>query len=64
MSSATLTPVRTQLSPSLTFLLAGGTGLAVAALYYSQPTLAVIGADLGASGRAVGWIPKIGRAHV
>jgi predicted MFS family arabinose efflux permease len=49
----------TTLSPSLTFLLGGGTGLSVAALYYSQPTLAVIGADLGAGGRAVGWIPTL-----
>ena len=47
------------LSPSLVLLLATGAGLAVAALYYSQPMLGVLGADIGASTRAVGFIPTL-----
>lgn len=35
-------------------LLATGAGLAVASLYYSRPMLGVLGADVGASNRAVG----------
>ena len=48
-----------RLSPSLTFLLAGGTGLSVASLYYSQPMLGVLGTELHAGGRAIGWIPTL-----
>lgn len=47
------------LSGPLTFLLAAGTGLSVAALYYSQPTLGVLAGDLNADPRAVGWIPTL-----
>jgi predicted MFS family arabinose efflux permease len=47
------------LSPALTLLLAGGTGLAVASLYYSQPMLGVLGAELHADSRAIGWIPTL-----
>jgi predicted MFS family arabinose efflux permease len=50
---------RPHLSSSLTFLLAGGTGLTVAALYYSQPTLGVLAGDLHASPREIGWIPTL-----
>jgi len=49
----------TRLSPSLVLLLAGGTGLAVATLYYNQPILGILGADIGAGARAVGWIPAL-----
>lgn len=56
---AAATPVHTGLPASLTFLLAGGTGLSVAALYYSQPTLGVLAGDLHADGRAIGWIPTL-----
>jgi predicted MFS family arabinose efflux permease len=52
-------PRQPQLSGALTFLLAGGTGLSVAALYYSQPTLGILAGDLGADPRAVGWIPTL-----
>ena len=38
-------------------LLAAGAGLAVASLYYAQPMLGVLGADIGASDRAVGMLP-------
>jgi len=61
MNSATTTvkPAQPHLSTSLTFLLAGGTGLTVAALYYSQPTLGVLAGDLHASPRQIGWIPTL-----
>lgn len=52
-------PAHGTLSTSLTFLLAAGTGLTVAALYYSQPTLGVLAGDLHASSRDVGWIPTL-----
>ena len=40
-------------------LLAAGAGLAVAALYYSQPMLGELGADLGASARQIGLVPTL-----
>jgi len=40
-------------------LLAAGTGFAVASLYYSQPMLGILGADIGASDRAVGMVPML-----
>jgi len=52
-------PAQATLSTSLTFLLAAGTGLTVAALYYSQPTLGVLAGDLHATARNVGWIPTL-----
>jgi predicted MFS family arabinose efflux permease len=57
--SSTATASRAHLSTSLTLLLAGGTGLTVAALYYSQPTLGVLAGDLHASPRQIGWIPTL-----
>ena len=47
------------LPASLVLLLATGAGLSVASLYYAQPMLGVLGADIGASGRAVGFIPTL-----
>jgi len=47
------------LPASLVLLLATGAGLAVAALYYNQPMLGVLRADIGASPRAVGFIPTL-----
>ncbi|RIX46883.1 MAG: MFS transporter [Rhodocyclales bacterium GT-UBC] len=47
------------LPPSLVLLLAAGAGLAVASLYYSQPMLGILGADIGASERAVGLVPTL-----
>lgn len=44
---------------SLILLLAAGAGLSVASLYYSQPMLGVLGADLRASDRAVGLVPML-----
>ncbi|MDC0713249.1 MFS transporter [Stigmatella sp. ncwal1] len=43
----------------LVLLLATGAGLAVASLYYSQPMLGLLGADIHASDRAVGWVPTL-----
>ena len=40
-------------------LLAAGAGLSVAALYYSQPMLGELGADIGASARQVGLVPTL-----
>lgn len=42
---------------SLMLLLASGAGFAVASLYYSQPMLGVLGADIGASDRTIGMVP-------
>jgi len=47
------------LPPSLVLLLAAGAGLSVASLYYSQPMLGVLGADIGASPRSVGLMPTL-----
>ena len=58
-TTATVIPIRTRLTPPLVFLLAASTGLSVAALYYSQPTLGVLAADLHASNAAVGWVPTL-----
>lgn len=49
----------TQLPTSRVLLLATGAGLGVASLYYSQPMLGVLGADLGASAQAVGQVPTL-----
>ncbi len=47
------------LSATLVLFLAAGAGLAVASLYYSQPMLGVLGADIGTTGAAVGWVPTL-----
>lgn len=44
---------------SLVLLLASGAGLAVASLYYAQPMLGVLAADIGASTRAIGFVPTL-----
>jgi predicted MFS family arabinose efflux permease len=43
----------------LILLLAASAGLGVAALYYSQPMLGVLGADIGAPARTVGFVPTL-----
>lgn len=45
-------------STGLTALLAAGAGLSVASIYYSQPLLGVLGADLHA-GRAVASVVRV-----
>lgn len=59
MNTVQTAHARPHLSSSLTFLLASATGLTVAALYYSQPTLGVLAGDLHASPREIGWIPTL-----
>ncbi|MFO0577253.1 MAG: MFS transporter [Polyangia bacterium] len=44
---------------ALVLLLAVAAGLSVASLYYSQPMLGALGADLGAGARAVGLVPTL-----
>jgi predicted MFS family arabinose efflux permease len=46
-------------SPALVLLLATGAGLAVASLYYTQPMLGVLATSIGASDRAIGWVPTL-----
>ncbi|MRG97001.1 MFS transporter [Polyangium spumosum] len=50
-------PTGAELSRSLVLLLAAGAGLSVASLYYSQPMLGVLGAELHADDRLVGLLP-------
>ena len=56
-------PARADAAPalpaSLLLLLAAAAGLAVASLYYSQPMLGVLGAEIGASDRAIGFVPTL-----
>lgn len=56
MSSSSPT---SSLSRSLVLLLAIGAGLSVASLYYSQPMLGVLGAEIHASAETLGWIPTL-----
>lgn len=48
-----------KLTAALVVFLAAGGGLAVATLYYSQPMLGILGADIGASDHAVGLVPTL-----
>jgi predicted MFS family arabinose efflux permease len=52
-------PATRDLPASLVLLLATGAGLSAASLYYAQPMLGVLGADIGASARSVGFIPTL-----
>lgn len=47
------------LTPRLLFLLALGAGLSVASLYYSQPLLGVLEAELHTAPGEVGWVPTL-----
>lgn len=46
-----------ELAPALVMLLAAAAGLAVATIYYVQPMLGILGADLHASAREIGLVP-------
>ncbi|ARP93860.1 MFS transporter [Bordetella genomosp. 13] len=59
MTHTNLTTDPDGLSRPLLLLLSASTGLAVASIYYSQPMLGILGAELQASGSAVGWIPTL-----
>lgn len=52
-------PSHDELTPGLVWLLASGTGLAVACLYYCQPMLGIVATDLGASTRSTGLVPTL-----
>jgi len=52
-------PASATLSRGLVFLLAIGAGLSVASLYYSQPMLGVLGAEIHANAETLGWIPTL-----
>jgi predicted MFS family arabinose efflux permease len=52
-------PEGRDLPASLVLLLAMGAGLSAASLYYAQPMLGVLAADIGASPRSVGLIPTL-----
>ena len=47
------------LSHRLVLIMATATGLGVACLYYAQPLLGVLTADMGLSEQAVGYIPTL-----
>ena len=47
------------LSPRLVLMLAGASGLSVASLYYAQPMLGVLGENLHATPREIGWVPTL-----
>ncbi len=47
------------LPKALVFFLAAGAGLSVATLYYSQPLLGVLGADIHTSASVIGWVPTL-----
>lgn len=49
----------TTVSAALLLLLATAAGVSVASLYYSQPMLGVLGADMQAPGSTVGWVPTL-----
>jgi len=47
------------LSSGLVLLLAGAAGVSVASLYYAQPMLGVLGANLHATAQQIGWVPTL-----
>lgn len=50
---------QTDISRGMVFLLALGAGLGAASIYYCQPLLGILGADMHASDQALGWIPTL-----
>ncbi|AVT16683.1 MFS transporter, partial [Paracidovorax avenae] len=65
-NSAGLTPAApggtvqpAEVPAALVLLLATTAGVSVASLYYSQPMLGVLGPDIHADGRSVGFVPTL-----
>ncbi len=58
-SSGSPVPAAAGLPRPLVLLLASGAAFSVASLYYAQPLLGVLGADLQAGARATGLIPTL-----
>ncbi|AKQ61365.1 MFS transporter [Bordetella hinzii] len=54
-----MSPASDRLQAGLVLLLATGAGLAVASLYYNQPMLGLLGAELRAGAAALGWVPTL-----
>lgn len=52
-------PTPSGVASRMLLMLAAGAGFSVAALYYAQPMLGVIGADLDAGAQAVGLVPTL-----
>lgn len=52
-------PAPTAVPPRLILLMAAGAGLSVASLYYNQPMLGLLGADLHAEAGTVGLVPTL-----
>lgn len=52
-------PLDHQPSRPLVLLLASGAGLSVASLYYSQPMLGILAADIGVSDLDIGFVPTL-----
>lgn len=52
-------PAAAALPRSLVLLLAASASISVAALYYSQPMLGDLGADIGASAHSLGFVPTL-----
>ena len=52
-------PASAALPPRLILLMAAGAGLSVASLYYNQPMLGLLGADLHAETGMVGLVPTL-----
>ncbi|VVE00837.1 MFS transporter [Pandoraea fibrosis] len=53
------TKAQPELSARLILLLATGTGLTVASLYYAQPMLGIMTDDIHAANTTVGWVPTL-----
>ncbi|MFP5472297.1 MAG: MFS transporter [Gammaproteobacteria bacterium] len=58
-SGSAAAPAQPDLSRLLVLMLAAGAGLGAAALYYAQPLLGILGADLGASPAQTGLVPTL-----
>lgn len=56
---AAATRPQPELSARLILLLATGTGLTVASLYYAQPMLGIMTDDIHAANTTVGWVPTL-----
>lgn len=59
LPSAAATPAANSFPGWLILLLSGGAGLSVATIYYSQPMLGALGADIHASTREIGLVPTL-----
>jgi len=57
--NADSTRTRQQPSTPLVILLASGAGLSVASLYYCQPLLGILAADIGVSDVDIGFVPTL-----